>query len=432
MEPPFRIDSVVAAIRARRVSATEVAASVLRAVERVDGDVRAFTAVEPELVLDAARALDARVRRGEDPGPLAGVPIAVKDLIDVTGLPSSYGTLAVPERLATSDATCVARLRAAGAIVVGKTRTSELAWRADTPPTLNPTWPELVPGGSSGGSAAAVAAGLASLALGTDTGGSIRWPAVQCGIAGLKPTTGLVPLDGVLPCSPSLDCVGPLAPTVADLASVVEALTGARSTAASLAGARLGLLEEPFVAFADEVAAERFAGEVAALAEAGATVVTTRLPHASDATAILDAISYGEGSFLVELASGRLDRLSPEVRAQLLASLVVPAAVVERARRARVLLAQAAAGLFASERLDALVLPTCTVEPVRRDGTASLVLARATRAFQLASATGQPSLVIPSSGDRPGGLQLLGRPFGDAELVAWGAAVERVVSPDRI
>lgn len=432
MEPPFRIDSVAAPVRARQASAVEVSESVLRAVERLDRDVRAFTAVEPELVLDAARALDARVARGEDPGPLAGVPIAVKDLIDVAGLPSSYGTPAVPERLAASDARCVARLRAAGAIVVGKTRTSELAWRADTPPTSNPTWPELVPGGSSGGSAAAVAAGLASLALGTDTGGSVRWPAVQCGVAGLKPTTGLVPLDGVLPCSPSLDCVGPLAPTVADLVSVVEALAGAPAAEASLAGARLGLLDEPFLAFADTVAAERFAGEVAALAEAGATVVAARLPHASDATAILDAISYGEGSFLVELASGRLDRLSPEVRAQLLAALVLPAAVVERARRARVLLAREAAGLFASERLDALVLPACTVGPVRRDGTENVPSARAARAFHLASATGQPSLLIPSRGDRPGGLQLVGRAFGDAELVALGAAVERVVSPDRI
>ena len=184
----------------------------------------AFVVVLAEQARAEAGERDAERRRGVVAGPLHGVPVAVKDLIDVAGVVAGAGSPKLAGNLARRDAEVVAGLRAAGAVVVGKTRTHEFAYGVVTPGTVNPWDPERIAGGSSGGSAAAVAAGLVPAALGSDTAGSIRIPASCCGIVGLKPTWGRVPATGVWPLSWSCDHVGPMAATVADVALLDEVL----------------------------------------------------------------------------------------------------------------------------------------------------------------------------------------------------------------
>ena len=213
-------------VRAREVRVADVAEETLDAIRREDDVIRAFTAVDEDAVRRDARRLDRRLADGADLGPLAGVPIAIKDLIDVRGLPTSYGSAAFDPFAATSDATVVRRLRAAGALIVGKVRTTEFAWSQRTLPTLNPLDHGISTGGSSSGPAAAIASGQVPVALGTDTGGSIRIPAVQCGLVGIKPTFGVVGRGGVLPANWTLDTVGPLATTCEDARLVLAAIVG--------------------------------------------------------------------------------------------------------------------------------------------------------------------------------------------------------------
>ena len=192
-------------------SAVELLDEHLARIDASEPATRAWTAVDREGALAQARELDAE---GPDPArPLRGIPIGVKDVIDVAGLPTTAASRVLAGNVARSDAPVVARLRAAGAVIVGKTNTQEFAYGAVSPPTTNPWDPGRIPGGSSGGSGAALAAGHCLGALGTDTAGSIRIPAALCGVVGLKPRPGLVSLGGVIPLAPSLDVVGPMART---------------------------------------------------------------------------------------------------------------------------------------------------------------------------------------------------------------------------
>src|SRR5579863_8477452 len=220
--------ALAARVRAGEVSATEVVSRHLAAIERLDPELHAFLTVLPEQALEAAGAIDRRVAGGEDPGPLAGVPVAVKDNLCTTGIPTTCSSRILEGWRPPYDATVVKRLAAAGAVVVGKTNLDEFAMGSSTEnsafgPTRNPHDTSRVPGGSSGGSAAAVAAGMVPLALGSDTGGSIRQPAALCGVVGLKPTYGVVSRYGLVAFASSLDQVGPFARTVADAAALFDA-----------------------------------------------------------------------------------------------------------------------------------------------------------------------------------------------------------------
>src|SRR5437867_1061792 len=228
--------TIAAAVRSRRLSAHEITAAALDRIAWRDRKLNCFTLVRRDAALAEAVALDARIAGGEDPGPLAGVPFAAKNLFDVTGVTTVAGARIEAERApATRDAAAVAALRRAGAILVGATNMDEYAYGFSTEnthygATRNPHDPARVAGGSSGGSAAAVAAGLVPLALGTDTNGSIRVPAALCGIFGLKPTFGRLSRAGVFPLASSLDHVGPFARSVADLALAFDALQGPDAT----------------------------------------------------------------------------------------------------------------------------------------------------------------------------------------------------------
>lgn len=277
------------------LKAADLVDAALARVRALDGRVRAFLHVAEEGARRAAEALDARVARGEAVGPLAGVPLAVKDNLAVAGMPLTCASKILGGYVPPRDATVVARAVAAGAIVLGKTNLDEFAMGSSTEnsafgPTRNPFDLERVPGGSSGGSAAAVAAGMAPLALGSDTGGSVRQPAALCGIVGHKPTYGRVSRSGLVAFASSLDQVGPFARTTQDAAALLRAIEGpdpldatsrafpAARPAAGLSGLRVGVVEELEGAGGDPEVAAAVGRVRAALLARGATAVPLSLP----------------------------------------------------------------------------------------------------------------------------------------------------------
>jgi len=293
---------LAAAVRSGERSARSVVDEHLETIRSGEPEIHAFNLVLADEALAAADEVDRRVAAGEDPGPLAGVPVALKDNLCTRGVPTTCSSRILEGWLPPYDATVVERLAAAGAVVVGKTNLDEFAMGSSTENsafgvTRNPLDPTRVPGGSSGGSAAAVAAGFAPLALGSDTGGSIRQPAALCGVVGVKPTYGAVSRYGLVAFASSLDQIGPFARTVSDAALLLEAIgghdprdsTSIPEPAASLTevldrgveGLRIGVIEElsgdGLEGIADDVRS-RLGEAASALDAAGATVETTSVP----------------------------------------------------------------------------------------------------------------------------------------------------------
>src|SRR5436305_895112 len=232
----FRRETVAqlaGAVRSGQLSARELVEHSLERIEATNGQLNAFVVIDPDGAREAAAEIDRQVAEGDDPGPLAGIPLGVKDLEDAAGLPTSQGSVAHQnDPRASSDSVLVARLRAAGAVIVGKTNTPELGWKAQTDNVLfgttrNPWDPARTPGGSSGGSAAAIAAGMVPLATGSDGGGSIRIPSALCGLSGFKPSLGRVPSGG--PAAPGwhhLSTKGPMARCTTGIAYALDAVIG--------------------------------------------------------------------------------------------------------------------------------------------------------------------------------------------------------------
>ena len=293
---------LAAAVRSGERSARSVVDEHLEAIRSGEPEIHAFNLVLADEALAAADEVDRRVAAGEDPGPLAGVPVALKDNLCTRGVPTTCSSRILEGWLPPYDATVVERLAAAGAVVVGKTNLDEFAMGSSTENsafgvTRNPLDLTRVPGGSSGGSAAAVAAGFAPLALGSDTGGSIRQPAALCGVVGVKPTYGAVSRYGLVAFASSLDQIGPFARTVSDAALLLEAIgghdprdsTSIPEPAAGLTevldrgveGLRIGVIEElsgdGLEGIADDVRS-RLGEAASALDAAGATVETTSVP----------------------------------------------------------------------------------------------------------------------------------------------------------
>jgi aspartyl-tRNA(Asn)/glutamyl-tRNA(Gln) amidotransferase subunit A len=448
---PWRLDLVEAVrlIAAGELAPSELVASILERLEAVEPLIHAFVSVDGEGALRQAREQDERPA-----APLRGIPFAVKDIFDLAGLPTGCGSAAfagvAPAR---EDASAVRSLRAAGAIVVGKTTTHELACGVYTPPTRNPWDLERSPGGSSGGSAAAVAAGAAMGALGSDTGGSIRIPASHCGLVGVKPTYGRVSRAGALTLGWSLDHVGPLARTVEDAALLLSAL--ARPDPRDPTTLRQPALPAPLLRPADEVAGLRVGvlraapfdslepdlegaldRAVAALAAEGVEIEETVLPElgrslpAEFAIVAAEAASYHEARF-----AGACELIGDDVRGLLETGLLLPASVYLRAQRTRRAIQQAVAGAFSAQRLNALLAPTVPAAAQRWDqleydlgGAMEPVieaLVRTTAPFNL---TGLPAVAVPTglgSSGLPASVQLVAAPFDEQTALRLARAVER-------
>jgi aspartyl-tRNA(Asn)/glutamyl-tRNA(Gln) amidotransferase subunit A len=292
--------SLLSELNSGAITAEEVARTYLDRIDRLDGRLHAFLHREPERVLEQARAIDERRRRGEPLGPLAGVPVAIKDVLCTRGEPTTCGSRMLETFRPPYDATVIRKLREADAVLIGKTNMDEFAMGSSTEnshfgPTRNPWDTDRIPGGSSGGSAAAVAADLAPLSIGTDTGGSIRQPASLCGIVGMKPTYGRVSRYGLIAFASSLDQVGPFAHDVADAALLLRAIAGHDALDATSVGSAvpdyLATLDTPpeglRIGYAREHFGEGLDPEVdAAIREAlrvyesrGASVKEVSLPH---------------------------------------------------------------------------------------------------------------------------------------------------------
>ncbi len=469
---------LASAVSTREVSAHAVVEASLVRVERSRDLHGAFLHVAPRAALAAADEVDRRVAAGETM-PLAGVPLAVKDNINVGGLPTTAGSRVLAGFVAADDATCVARLRSAGCVVVGKTSCDEFGMGSSNEtsawgPVRNPWDLSRVPGGSSGGSAAAVAALAVPLAIGTDTGGSVRQPAAFCSLVGVKPTYGRVSRYGLLAYASSLDQAGPLARNVRDAALALAAMAGADprdSTSlpsdppdllgrleSGAAGARIGLLVE---AEAPEGGLDSDVGvaleATARLLEgAGARLVRVSVPRialgvaayyilataeASSNLARYDGVRFGarrEGEGLSGLyRATRSAGFGPEVKRRILLGTFALSsgyreAWYERAQRVRALLALDFAEAFRS--CDAILCPTAP-EPAFRIGARSadpLAMYLADVFTVPPSLAGLPALSIPAGLSRDGlpiGIQLTGPGGSEPLLLALGRAVERESGP---
>ncbi len=450
-EQSWALDLVDAAgfVASGELAPSELVASALERLEAVEPLVHAFVSVDAEGALREARGQD-----GRPGGPLRGIPVAVKDIFDLAGLPTGCGSAVFAGASpAGEDASAVARLRAAGAIVVGKTTTHELACGVYTPPTRNPWDFERSAGGSSGGSGAAVAAGAAIGAIGSDTGGSIRIPASHCGLVGVKPTYGRVSRAGALALSWSLDHVGPLARTVEDAALLLSVLAGpdprdpttlGRPPLPELllraddgvAGLSVGLLRgAPFAPLEPDVESA-LDSAVALLTAEGVEIAETALPELERSLPAEFAIVAAEAASYHETRVARSgDLIGEDVRGLLETGLLLPASVYLRAQRTRRVIQQAVAAAFAAQRLDALIAPTVPAAAQRRDqleyeldGAAEPVieaLVRTTAPFNLA---GLPAVAVPTglgSSGFPGSVQVVARPFDEQTALRLARAIER-------
>ncbi len=429
-----RLATLARDIQRGHCSAQEHVAAQLRAARGTFAPLNAWASLHAEAALQAAGAVDAARAAGQPLGPLAGLPLAVKDNIAEAGVPCAAACRAYRTAVAAADAPVVARLRAAGAVILGRTNMHELAdgvtcEQSAYGPVHHPARPGYHPGGSSGGSAVVVAVGLVAAALGTDTGGSIRIPASLCGVVGFKASRGAIPVEGVVPLSTSLDHVGPLAATVADAALLFHVLSASAGPPAPPVALdrppRLGVLEA-WVAEAEPAVAERFGGVLRALEREGATLRSVRLPALGRGVRLLSSIYPPEAAaYHAARLAERPDDFGPDVRADLERGLRF-----DPARRTQALAeaeALAAALTEAMAGLDALVSPT-TPRPATPFGAPE-----AHRYLQFTSPfnlTGQPALSLPMRpiDGLPSGLQVVGRRGADEALLRLAATIEEPVA----
>lgn len=377
----------------------------------------------------------AQLVKSEPSGPLYGIPFSIKDIIDVAGMPTTGSSVAVPPRHPVTEGVAVARLRAAGALIVGKTVTHEFALGVTTPQSFNPWDTSRVPGGSSGGSVISLVTGMALGSLGTDTRASIRVPAALSGAVGFRPTTGLVPIDGWMPLSWSMDVLAPMARSVRDIALLMDVLTDAgdffrSSLPGSLDGIRIGVCV-PLLADAEPAVAAAFDRAIAAIAEAGATIVRCELPSPYDIYLSNTAgmvMSRSEAAHAHMEAGTNLNLCIPEVQGQLSEAAGVLATDYVRCLRIRSELYERFGE--AIKDVDVLVMPTSkAVAPLREEAERYLMLLSENCIPW--SLVGFPAISVFSglAEGLPTGLQLVAAPGCDASLLATAYAVERVLPP---
>jgi aspartyl-tRNA(Asn)/glutamyl-tRNA(Gln) amidotransferase subunit A len=462
---------IARSVRDGSVPAAEVVDRYLAAIDRINPELHAFLAVLHDTARLEAAAIDRAVAAGEDPGPLAGVPVAVKDNLCTRGVPTTCSSRILEGWCPPYDATVIGRLRAAGAVVIGKTNLDEFAMGSSTEnsafgPTRNPHDPDRVPGGSSGGSAAAVAAGLAPLALGSDTGGSIRQPAALCGVVGMKPTYGTVSRYGLVAFASSLDQIGPLTSTVAESAWLFDVIGGhdpldstsldrpSPRSVASLSdgvdGLRVGLLTE-LVDGAEAAVVARVRQAAEALAAAGARVEDCSVPElrhglpayyllapaeASSNLARYDGVRYGlrvEADTVEDMnARTRAAGFGPEVKRRImLGTYALSAGYYDayygQAQKVRTLIVDALAAAY--QRFDVLLGATTPT-------TAFAIGAKVDDPWAMylsdvctvpSNLAGHPAMSVPFGTDDAGlpvGVQVLAPALGEPVMFQVGAVLE--------
>jgi aspartyl-tRNA(Asn)/glutamyl-tRNA(Gln) amidotransferase subunit A len=464
-----------------RASAEEICRDALARIERSNPTLNSFLLVDADDALARARKVDARRAGGEAPGPLAGVPIAIKDNLCVRGMRTTAASKILATYVPPYDATVIERLEAAGAVIVGKTNCDEFAMGSSNENSAfgvvrNPWATSRTPGGSSGGSAAAVAAAQVPLALGSDTGGSIRQPASFCSVVGLKPTYGRVSRYGLLAFASSLDQIGPFAHTVEDAALTLATIAGPdRADATSsheplpdltaaltgdVKGLRVGVPRTFVSEGVDEAVRGAFDASLAVLREAGATLVDVELPHApygvpayylvctaeaSSNLARYDGVKYGYRSraaadgLQAMYTHSRSEGFGAEVKRRImLGTYVLSAGYYDafylKAQQVRTLLKRDYDRAF--ERADVIAMPTSPIPPFglgeKADDPLQMYLADIFTVS--ANLAGLPAISVPGgfverSGDRlPIGFQLTGRSFDEATLLRTADAYQRLTS----
>ena len=459
----YSATQLTGAYRSGKASPLEVVESSLRRIELLDPSIGAFREVLHERSVEEARRRSDELARGEWAGPLHGVPVAIKELFDVEGTVGCYGSTILLDRIAPSDAAAVARWREAGAIVVGTTRSHEFGWGITTQhatlgSTLNPWNTDRVPGGSSGGSAAAVAVGMVPMALGSDTGGSIRIPACFCGVAGIKPTYGRVAKRGAVSLAPSLDHPGPIARTVPDLAAGLSAMSGydpsdpstlpvpppSATLTPSLAGVRVGVVAGLHPRPLREDHRVRFDAAIEAMSEAGALLVELGFPGAEEVRPTFATIQMAEAHHVHSSVMGIFPRRASEygadVRGRLEMSADIGLADYLSALEARRALGHRFARLF--DEVDVIATPitaggpsTTSAPDDSSDGAGEAPFRDVVMDYTVAQDLfGLPVCAVPNGLDGEGlplGIQLTGPSMSENAVMGAAAGAAAVLpSPD--
>ena len=441
-------------LRARQVSPVEVTQAYLERIDALDEALNAYITVTSDQALADARRCEEEILQGDYRGPLHGVPVALKDLYDTAGVRTTAASRIYAQRVPDEDATSVTRLRAAGAVVIGKTNLHEFAYGVTTDssffgPTRNPWDVERVAGGSSGGSGAAVAAGLCVAATGSDTGGSIRIPAALCGIVGLKPTYGRISCHSLLSLSWTLDHPGPMTRSVYGALVMLAAMAGydPRDPASAdvpvpdyitglrdgVAGLRIGFDPRWALSGIHEEVRAALQDALAVLEDLGTEIVEVSVPRVEEGMEAALIILMAEATGIhEEFLRTRPGDYQPDVRARLEKGLAISGSDYGRARRSGELLRRDLATLF--QKVDLLATPMCGIpaprlgqQEVTIDGEMVSVMAPLTRYTRVFNLTGLPAISAPcgfSSEGLPIGLQLVGRAWDEATVLRAAYAYE--------
>ena len=435
-------------IATRKVTSEKITENCLATIADLNPKLNAFITVTADEALARARAADKEIAAGRYLGPLHGIPLSLKDLLDCKGTPTTAGSLVRRNAVAKSDAPVTERLRDAGAVFVGKTNLHEFAFGTTNEdsgfgPARNPHDPSRSPGGSSGGSAIAVATGMSLGTVGTDTGGSIRIPAAACGIVGLKPEWGQISAQGVVPLSRQLDHVGPLAACVADAWMLYNAMRepSARVSTlpetASIKGLRFGMPAGYLFDRLDSDVEQTIQKTIELLRREGATVSEVTLPHAGDiATVYLHLVLADAAEYHARTLESQPQDYTPNVRLRLQMARYVLAEDYIRALRGKVIIA--AEVDRALQGVDALICPSlaipappigATTMPVKGGNEAvRTLMLRCTQPFNV---SGHPAISLPcgqTPARLPIGVQLVGHKGRTAALVQAALAVEKILS----
>jgi len=426
-------------IRTGEIDPVELTDAYLRQIEATEAGLNAYVTVDAEGAREAARRARDELSAGRNRGPLHGIPVGVKDIVDTAGLRTTYGSIRYTAHVPNSDADSVARLREAGAVILGKHATHEFAWggRTDNPhfgPTHNPHDRARIPGGSSGGSAASVASRSSLLAIGTDTAGSVRIPAALSGCVGYKPARGVISTAGVFPLAPTLDHVGVLARTVADARLAVEVLANEPDAAAAAIAPdrlRIGVIEGPSLDLLDADVTAAVERAVNALKRGGATLVEVELGGIDErAWAVLTVIKAEAEAIHREAFLAHPASYGPDL-AELLSSPPVPPDELDAARATVASAIDDLRGLLR----DVDVVMTATVPIVAPPigamtteigGTTWPIESILTRLTSIANAAGLPAVSVPAPGTDglPVGIQLIGNATGSAAALAAAELLE--------